>query len=172
MGSALNAGLLCLWAGLLGYVCVLAPNQTPTIDAFVVQKLVGCVRICTLWLGARAAPILHPYHRSCKATTAGCTNDITWMLPCRLKAEDPFQVNEVFTCVWNFMGLYPLIYAALLIPAARSNRVRSLSCSLALPVTGPPALGRACALQRAPLQHCSPTAAASSACRLNYLAPL
>lgn len=81
MGSALNAGLLCLWAGLLGYVCVLAPNQTPTIDAFVVQKLVG------------------------------------------LKAEDPFQVNEVFTCVWNFMGLYPLIYAALLIPAARSNRL-------------------------------------------------
>lgn len=38
---ALNAGLLALWAALLGYVFVLAPNQTPTIDAFVVQKLVG-----------------------------------------------------------------------------------------------------------------------------------
>lgn len=41
--SALNAGLLALWACLLGYVFVLAPNQTPTIDAFVVQKLCGYV---------------------------------------------------------------------------------------------------------------------------------
>jgi hypothetical protein len=38
---AFNAGLLALWAGLMGYVFFLAPNQTPTIDAFVVQKLVG-----------------------------------------------------------------------------------------------------------------------------------
>jgi hypothetical protein len=41
--AALNAGLLTLWAALLGYVFVLAPNQTPTIDAFTVQKLVGYV---------------------------------------------------------------------------------------------------------------------------------
>lgn len=39
--SALNAGLLALWAGLMGYVLFLAPNQTPSIDSFVVQKLVG-----------------------------------------------------------------------------------------------------------------------------------
>lgn len=41
MPSALNAALLALWACLLGYVFVLAPNQTPSIDSFVVQKLCG-----------------------------------------------------------------------------------------------------------------------------------
>jgi hypothetical protein len=46
------------------------------------------------------------------------------MLSCRLKNEDPFVVNDVFTSVWNFMGLYPLLYAAILIPGARSNKVR------------------------------------------------
>jgi hypothetical protein len=35
---------LALWAGLMGYVFLVAPNQTPGIDSFVVQKLVGCVR--------------------------------------------------------------------------------------------------------------------------------
>jgi hypothetical protein len=39
--SALNAALLALWAGLMGYVFFLAPNQTPAIDSFVVQKLCG-----------------------------------------------------------------------------------------------------------------------------------
>lgn len=38
---ALNAGLLALWAALMGYVFFLSPNQTPSIDSFVVQKLVG-----------------------------------------------------------------------------------------------------------------------------------
>ena len=65
-----------------GYVFFLAPNQTPSIDAFVVQKLIG------------------------------------------QKPDDPFQVNPVFEAIWNCMGLYPLIYAALLIPGARSKRVR------------------------------------------------
>lgn len=73
--------LLALWAALLGYVFLLAPNQTPTIDAFVVQKLVG------------------------------------------LKSEDPFQVNAVFSALFNAMGLYPLVYAALLIPGGRSNKL-------------------------------------------------
>lgn len=41
MPNALNAALLALWAGLMGYVFFLAPNQTPGIDSFVVQKLVG-----------------------------------------------------------------------------------------------------------------------------------
>ncbi|KAI8473704.1 MAG: hypothetical protein J3K34DRAFT_457213 [Monoraphidium minutum] len=80
-GNLISAALLALWAGLLGYVFVLAPNQTPTIDAFVVQKLVG------------------------------------------LKQEDPFVVNSVFAALFNAMGLYPLIYAALLIPAARSSKL-------------------------------------------------
>eukprot|EP00775_Hariotina_reticulata_P004252 gene4252-4503_t len=40
-----------------------------------------------------------------------------------LKAEDAYQVNEVFTSVWNFMGLYPLLYAAILIPSARTSKV-------------------------------------------------
>jgi hypothetical protein len=33
------------------------------------------------------------------------------------------KVNAVFAAVFNAMGLYPLIYAALLIPAARSDRL-------------------------------------------------
>lgn len=41
MPSALNAALLALWAGLMGYIFLLAPNQTPSIDSFVVQKLCG-----------------------------------------------------------------------------------------------------------------------------------
>jgi hypothetical protein len=31
----------------------------------------------------------------------------------------------VFSAVFNAMGLYPLVYAALLIPAARSNKARA-----------------------------------------------
>eukprot|EP00879_Flechtneria_rotunda_P013154 GHRR01013739.1.p1 GENE.GHRR01013739.1~~GHRR01013739.1.p1 ORF type:complete len:299 (+),score=83.87 GHRR01013739.1:227-1123(+) len=78
---AVNGALLALWAGLMYYVFFLAPNQTPSIDSFIVQKLVG------------------------------------------LKVDDPFHVNEVFTAVWNFMALYPLIYAAILVPGARTNKL-------------------------------------------------
>eukprot|EP00877_Chromochloris_zofingiensis_P013454 jgi/Chrzof1/8362/Cz03g07180.t1 len=39
------------------------------------------------------------------------------------KAEEPYQVNAVFTALFNIMGIYPLIFAALLIPAARSNKL-------------------------------------------------
>jgi hypothetical protein len=39
----------------------------------------------------------------------------------RLQPDDPFHVNEVFVSVWNCMGLYPLLYAAMLIPAARGG---------------------------------------------------
>jgi hypothetical protein len=48
---------------------------------------------------------------------------VTAHVTCRLKNDDPFLVNDVFTSVWNFMGLYPLLYAAILIPGARSNKV-------------------------------------------------
>lgn len=36
---------------------------------------------------------------------------------------DKPQVNTVFSAVFNAMGIYPLVYASLLIPAARSNKV-------------------------------------------------
>lgn len=39
----------------------------------------------------------------------------------RLKADDPFQVNGVFTAVWNCMGLYPLIWASILVPGGRGE---------------------------------------------------
>lgn len=39
-----------------------------------------------------------------------------------------FQVNAAFAAIFNAMGIYPLIYAALLIPAARSNKVRGTHC--------------------------------------------
>ena len=38
-----------------------------------------------------------------------------------LKADDPFTVNPVFTAVWNCMGLYPLIWASILVPAGREE---------------------------------------------------
>jgi len=37
----LSAALLLLWAGLLTYVFRFSPNQTPTLDNFVVLKLIG-----------------------------------------------------------------------------------------------------------------------------------
>lgn len=46
------------------------------------------------------------------------------MLATPLRPVSTPQVNAVFAALFNAMGLYPLIYAALLIPAARSNRVR------------------------------------------------
>jgi hypothetical protein len=36
-----SAGLLILWAGLLAYIFKLSPNQTPSLDNFVVLKLIG-----------------------------------------------------------------------------------------------------------------------------------
>ena len=38
---AYSAVLLALWLALLGYVFTLSPNQTPTLDNFVVLKLIG-----------------------------------------------------------------------------------------------------------------------------------
>jgi hypothetical protein len=38
---ALSAGLLLLWAALLTYIFKFSPNQTPTLDNFVVLKLIG-----------------------------------------------------------------------------------------------------------------------------------
>jgi hypothetical protein len=36
------------------------------------------------------------------------------------------QVNTVFTQLFNIMGVYPALYAALLVPAGRSgNKARS-----------------------------------------------
>jgi hypothetical protein len=39
--SLYSAGLLILWCCLLTYIFKLSPNQTPTLDSFVVLKLVG-----------------------------------------------------------------------------------------------------------------------------------
>jgi hypothetical protein len=36
-----SAGLLILWLGLLAYIFRLSPNQTPSLDSFVVLKLIG-----------------------------------------------------------------------------------------------------------------------------------
>jgi hypothetical protein len=43
--------------------------------------------------------------------------------PAHPPQNNPPQVNAVFSALFNAMGLYPLVYAALLIPAARSNKV-------------------------------------------------
>lgn len=82
-GSSLliSGALLAVWAGLVAYAFVFSPNQTPTIDQFILLKLVG------------------------------------------LKPDDPYQVNTIYTSVFNMMGIYPLVYASLLIPAARSNKL-------------------------------------------------
>lgn len=63
------------------------------------------------------------------AEQSGCA--LGCLTCCRLKADDPFQVNQVFTAVWNCMGLYPLIYAAILIPGARTDKVQASTCGSA-----------------------------------------
>eukprot|EP00250_Pteridium_aquilinum_P021145 c2503_g1_i1 orf=23-1045(+) len=41
-----------------------------------------------------------------------------------LKVDDGFQMNQVLTCLWYIMGLWPVIYCMLLIPSGRSSRNR------------------------------------------------
>eukprot|EP00850_Spirogloea_muscicola_P018787 SM000176S03118 [mRNA] locus=s176:9925:10253:+ [translate_table: standard] len=36
-----------------------------------------------------------------------------------LRADDGFAVNQVLICVFNIMGVWPLIYAQLLFPSGR-----------------------------------------------------
>lgn len=62
-------------------------------------------------------------NRDCNQTLSSC-------LPCSLKADDPFQVNAVFTAVWNCMGLYPLIWASILVPGGRGEGKVGPSCCL------------------------------------------
>ncbi|XP_006857755.2 uncharacterized protein LOC18447599 [Amborella trichopoda] len=38
-----------------------------------------------------------------------------------LKGDDGFVMNQVLVCLWYIMGLWPLIYAMLLIPSGRST---------------------------------------------------
>lgn len=38
-----------------------------------------------------------------------------------LSGDDGFRMNQVLFCLWNVMGVIPLIYAQLLIPSARSK---------------------------------------------------
>jgi len=63
-------------------------------------------------------------------STAISTNHRLSSLPCSLKADDPFQVNAVFTAVWNCMGLYPLIWASILVPGGRGEGKVGTSCCL------------------------------------------
>lgn len=114
MPSALNAALLALWACLMGYVLILSPNQTPSIDSFVVQKLCGCV--CDRQRAAQ------PTQRcNCKGMKHSTVVVVCVLCCARLKPDDPFQVNAVFTAVWNCMGLYPLIWASILVPGSRGE---------------------------------------------------
>mmetsp|Transcript_16127 Transcript_16127/g.34903 ORF Transcript_16127/g.34903 Transcript_16127/m.34903 type:complete len:271 (+) Transcript_16127:1-813(+) len=72
-------GMAALWIGLLAYVFMLAPNQTPYRDQLLIKLIVGITK------------------------------------------DDTYQVNQVFYCLFNIMGIYPAIYASLLIPAGRSE---------------------------------------------------
>lgn len=66
------------WAGLVAYVALWAPNQTPARDAYFLEKLVG------------------------------------------LGVDDGVSLNVVFFCLFNLMGVWPAVYAALLTPSGRS----------------------------------------------------
>lgn len=39
-----------------------------------------------------------------------------------LKGDDGYQMNQVLVALWNIMGLWPIIYGMLLLPAGRSSR--------------------------------------------------
>lgn len=64
-------------------------------------------------------------HCLCTALCAAYTHNHalshTHLPTCRLKPDDPFEVNPVFTAVWNCMGLYPLIWASILVPGGRGE---------------------------------------------------
>ena len=62
-----------------GYGLVLAPNQTPDRDFYLIQKL------------------------------------------CNLVPEDGFHINTVFSSVFFLLGILPVIYTSLIIPAAQSK---------------------------------------------------
>ncbi|KAK4802645.1 hypothetical protein SAY86_000848 [Trapa natans] len=72
--------LFFLWVALLYYVFNLAPNQTPSMDTYFLQKLLN------------------------------------------LKGDDGFKMNEVLVSLWYIMGLWPLMYGMLLLPAGRSSK--------------------------------------------------
>lgn len=88
--TALSIGLGALWVGILGYIFMFSPNQTPFRDQIFLEKLVG------------------------------------------LGSNEGIQINRVFFALFNLMGVYPAIYAALLNPAARSSNKVPLAPFLAL----------------------------------------
>eukprot|EP00798_Chlamydomonas_sp_ICE-L_P016492 gene16492-22718_t len=77
-----SVGVAALWIGLIAYVALLSPNQTPYRDEVFIKLLVG------------------------------------------LDKDTTFAVNQIFVSVFNIMGIYPILYAGLLIPSGRSaNKV-------------------------------------------------
>jgi hypothetical protein len=81
-GSGLT--FAALWVGLIAYVALWSPNQTPVRDQYFLEKLVG------------------------------------------LGMDDGVALNAVWFCLFNIMGVWPAVYAALLTPAGRSaNGVRA-----------------------------------------------
>lgn len=76
-----SLGLFALWAGLIGYAFLLAPNQTPLRDQYFLEKFLNLT-------------------------------------------DDGIPLNAIFSQLFYIMGIWPIIYTALLIPAAKSkNRV-------------------------------------------------
>lgn len=88
--TALSIGLGALWVGILGYVFLFSPNQTPFRDQIFLEKLVG------------------------------------------LGSNEGIEVNRVFFALFNLMGVYPAIYAAVLNPSAKSGNKVPLAPFLAL----------------------------------------
>ncbi|KAL6755100.1 hypothetical protein V8C86DRAFT_258393 [Haematococcus lacustris] len=75
-----TAGILLVWAGILAYAFLGAPNQTPYRDLIFLKLLCGL----------------------------------------RGPGEE-YNVNQVFTALFMLMGVWPCIYACLLIPGGRSQ---------------------------------------------------
>jgi hypothetical protein len=79
-----SLGLFGLWAALLGYAFLLAPNQVPQFDMYLLRKFLN------------------------------------------LEEPDGVSINTVFTSLFYVMGLWPLMYTALLIPAAKNKAVPAM----------------------------------------------
>lgn len=127
------------------YVFVLSPNQTPTRDSIILEKLlnlkpdepyvVNQVR-ASVWFHTAGS-----FQAGGAPTTGGGGGQPPGGLwPCpflwlrsmhaaghnamRLPGPLPCVHAQIFANIWNALGIYPGIMIALMIPAARSNKAR------------------------------------------------
>jgi hypothetical protein len=139
-----SLGFAALWAGLVGYAFFLSPNQTPGARPRLpreqppppgrAQPSGGRPRPPAAALARgrparrRPRPAPRPLVTAARRarTPLRAARDMLFLERLvNLKTDADVTVNSVFYGIFNIMGVYPALYACLLVPAARSeNKVR------------------------------------------------